>query len=147
MNETPDAVLFACTHNSVRSPMGESLLKHLLGHKIYVDSVGVRPQEIDPFVVEVMDEIGIDLTRHRAKAFDDLEDTSYDLIISLSPEAQHSAVELTRTMACEVEFWNTFDPSMIEGNRDTRLDAYRQVRDFLRRRIENRFTLDLKPDL
>ena len=147
MNETPDAVLFACTHNSVRSPMGESLLKHLLGHQISVDSIGVSPPEIDPYVVAVLDAHGIDLTRHRAKAFDDLEDTSYDLIISLSPEAQHSAVELTRTMACEVEFWNTFDPSMIEGNRDTRLDAYRQVRDFLRRRIENRFTLDLKPDL
>jgi len=126
--------------------MGEALLKHLLGHKIYVDSAGVRPQEIDPFVVEVMEEIGIDLSHHRAKAFDDLEDTSYDLIISLSPEAQHSAVEMTRTMACEVEFWNTLDPSMIEGNRENRLDAYRQVRDFLKRRIENRFTMDLKPE-
>jgi len=146
MHDLPDAVLFACTHNSVRSPMGEALLKHLLGHKIYVDSAGVRPQEIDPFVVEVMEEIGIDLSHHRAKAFDDLEDTSYDLIISLSPEAQHSAVEMTRTMACEVEFWNTLDPSMIEGNRENRLDAYRQVRDFLKRRIENRFTMDLKPE-
>ena len=144
--DMPDAVLFACTHNSVRSPMGEGLLKHLLGHRIYVDSAGVRPQEIDHFVVEAMDEIGIDLSKHRAKGFHDLEDTSYDLIISLSPEAQHSAVELTRTMACEVEFWNTFDPSIIEGNRETRLDAYRQVRDFLQRRIEQRFTLDLKPN-
>jgi protein-tyrosine-phosphatase len=146
MSDLPDAVLFACTHNSVRSPMGEALLKHLLGHKVYVDSVGVRPQEIDPFVVEVMEEIGIDLSQHRAKSFDDLEDTSYDLIISLSPEAQHSAVEMTRTMACEVEFWNTLDPALIEGNRESRLDAYRQVRDFLKRRIENRFTLDLKPE-
>ncbi len=144
--DMPDAVLFACTHNSVRSPMGEGLLKHLLGHRIYVDSAGVRPQEIDHFVVEAMDEIGIDLSKHRAKGFHDLEDTSYDLIISLSPQAQHSAVELTRTMACEVEFWNTFDPSIIEGNRETRLDAYRQVRDFLQRRIEQRFTLDLKPN-
>ena len=80
-------------------------------------------------------------------SFDDLEDTSYDLIISLSPEAQHKAVELTRTMACEVEFWNTLDPTMIEGNRDTRLAAYRQVRDFLRRKIEERFTLDLTPNV
>ncbi|WP_420349079.1 arsenate reductase ArsC [Pelagibius sp.] len=145
MGELPEAVLFACTHNSVRSPMGEALLKHLLGHRIYVDSVGVRPQEIDGFVIEVMDEIGIDISKHRAKAFDDLEDTSYDLIISLSPEAQHQAVELTRTMACDVEFWNTFDPSIIEGSRDTRLQAYRAVRDQLRKRIEQRFTLDLKP--
>ena len=105
----------------------------------------MRTKEIDPFVVEVMDELGIDLSRHRAKSFDDLEDTSFDLIISLSPEAQHQAVELTRTMACDVEFWNTFDPSIIEGNREVRLQAYRDVRDQLKKRIENRFTLDLKP--
>ena len=127
--------------------MAEGLLKHLLGHKVYVDSVGVHKREVDPFVVEVMDEIGIDLSKHRPKSFDELEDTSYDLIISLSPEAQHKAVELTRTMACEVEFWNTLDPSMIEGNREMRLDAYRQVRDFLKKRIEARFPLDLKPSL
>lgn len=145
MGDLPEAVLFACTQNSVRSPMGEALLKHLLGHRIYVDSVGVRTSEIDPFVVEVMDEIGIDLSKHRSKAFDDLEDTSFDLIISLSPEAQHQAVELTRTMACDVEFWNTFDPSLIEGNRATRLQAYRDVRDQLKKRIEERFSLDLKP--
>jgi len=125
--------------------MAEGLLKHLLGHRIYVDSVGVRPLEIDPFVVEVMDELGIDMSKHRPKSFDDLEDTSYDLIVSLSPEAQHSAVELTRTMACEVEFWNTLDPSIVEGNREMRLEAYRQVRDQLMRRIEKRFALDLKP--
>ena len=147
MRELPEAVLFACTRNSVRSPMAEGLLKHLLGHRVYVDSVGVRTSEIDPFVIEVMDEIGIDLSKHRPKSFEDLEDTSYDLIISLSPEAQHQAVELTRTMACEVEFWNTLDPSIIEGNRDVRLDAYRQVRDFLKKRIEARFALDLKPNL
>ncbi len=145
MGDLPDAVLFSCTRNSVRSPMAEGLLKHLLGHRIYVDSVGVRPLEVDPFGVEVMDEIGIDLSKHRPKSFEDLEDTSYDLIISLSPEAQHSAVELTRTMACEVEFWNTLDPSIVEGNREMRLEAYRQVRDQLMRRIEERFALDLKP--
>lgn len=141
----PDAVLFSCTMNSVRSPMAEALLKHLLGHRIYVDSVGVRKGEIDPFAVEVMDEIGIDLSKHRAKSFEDLEDSSYDLIISLSPQAQHKAVEMTRTMACEVEFWNTFDPSLTEGSREMRLEAYRQVRDILKRQIEKRFTLDLKP--
>jgi len=145
VGDLPEAVLFACTYNSVRSPMGEALLKHLLGHRVYVDSVGVRVREIDAFVVEVMDEIGIDLSKHRSKSFENLEDTSYDLIISLSPEAQHQAVELTRTMACEVEFWNTFDPSIIEGSRETQLQAYRDVRDQLKRRIEERFTLDLKP--
>ncbi|MHA1151162.1 MAG: arsenate-mycothiol transferase ArsC [Alphaproteobacteria bacterium] len=145
MRDLPDAVLFACTRNSVRSPMAEGLLKHLLGHRIYVDSVGVRAGEIDPFVIEVMDELGIDLSKHRGKDFDGLEDTSFDLIISLSPEAQHQAVELTRTMACEVEYWNTLDPTIFEGNRETRLQAYREARDTLEKRIEARFTLDLKP--
>ncbi len=145
MRDLPDAVLFACNRNSVRSPMAEGLLKHLLGHRIYVDSVGVRAGAIDPFVIEVMDELGIALSNHRGKDFERLEDTSYDLIVSLSPEAQHQAVELTRTMACEVEFWNTFDPTLIEGNRETRVQAYREVRDTLKQRIEARFTLDLKP--
>ncbi len=145
MRDLPDAVLFACNRNSVRSPMAEGLLKHLLGHRIYVDSVGVRGGAIDPFVIEVMDELGIDLSNHRGKDFESLEDTSYDLIVSLSPEAQHRAVELTRTMACEVEFWNTFDPTIIEGNRETRIQAYREVRDTLKARIEARFALDLTP--
>ncbi len=145
MSDLPEAVLFACTMNSVRSPMGEALLKHLLGHRIYVDSVGVRAGEIDPFVIEVMDEIGIDVSKHRSKSFDNLEDTSFDLIVSLSPEAQHKAVDLTRTMACDVEFWNTFDPTLIEGSREARLQAYRGVRDQLKKRIADRFALDLKP--
>ena len=145
MSELPSAVLFACTQNSVRSPMAEALLKHLLGHRVYIDSAGVRAGEVDPFAVQVIEELGIDLSRHRSKSFDDLEDTSYDLIISLSPEAQHKAVELTRTMACEVEFWMTMDPSIVEGNRETRLDAYRAVRDQLKKRIEDRFQMDLKP--
>jgi protein-tyrosine-phosphatase len=119
--------------------MAEALLKHHRGTRVYVDSVGVRAGEIDPFAVTVMDEIGIDISRHRAKAFDDLEDTSFDLVISLSPEAQHSAVELTRTMDCVVEFWPVFDPSPVEGSREVRLEAYREVRDHLLRRILARF--------
>ncbi len=139
MSDLPGAVLFACSENALRSPMAESILKHLHGHRIYVDSVGVRAGELDGFAVEVLDEIGIDLSRHRSKSFDDLEDEYYDLIITLSPEAQHRAVELTRTMAVDLEFWHTFDPSIVEGNRDTRLAAYRQVRDQLLQRIRDRF--------
>jgi len=144
----PAAVLFACSNNMVRSVMAEALMKHLLGHKVFVDSVGVRAaEEADPFVASVMDELGIDVSRHRAKSFDDLEDSSFDLIVSLSPEAQHSAVEMTRTMACDVEFWPTFDATIIEGSREQRLDAYRQVRDELVRRIKARFSMDLKPQV
>ena len=94
----PGSVLFCCTMNAIRSPMAEGLLKHLHGHQIYVDSVGVRIGPIEQFAVIAMDEIGIDISRHRGKTFDDLEDTSFDLIISLSPEAQHRAVEMTRTI-------------------------------------------------
>jgi protein-tyrosine-phosphatase len=119
--------------------MAEAIAKYLFGKQIYFDSVGVRAQEIDGFAIAVMEEIGIDLQRHHAKTFDDLEDTSFDLVITLSPEAQHSAVEMTRTMACDVEFWNTVDPSVIEGSRDSRLEAYRAVRDGLMERIKARF--------
>lgn len=139
MIEVPSAVLFACTFNAVRSPMAEGSLKQLLGHRIYVESIGVREGDLDPFAVQVMDEIGIDIAGHRPRTFDDLEDGSFDTIISLSPEAQHRAVELTRTMSCEVVFWNTFDPTMVEGNREVRLDAYRRVRDQLMMRIKTRF--------
>ena len=139
MSDLPGAVLFACSENALRSPMAESILKHLHGHRIYVDSVGIRAGELDGFAVEVLDEIGIDLSRHRSKSFDDLEDEYYDLIITLSPEAQHRAVELTRTMAVDLEFWHTFDPSIVEGNRDTCLVAYRKVRDRLLERIRDRF--------
>jgi protein-tyrosine-phosphatase len=145
MRDLPDAVLFACTHNSIRSAIAEGLMKYLLGHRVYVDSVGVHEGHIDPFAVEVMEEIGIDLSRHRSKTFDMLTDTSYDVIVSLSPEAQHKAVELTRTMACEVEFWPTLDPTYVEGSRTVRVDAYRQVRDQLMKRLKERFPLDLKP--
>ena len=140
-NELPSAVLFCCTQNAIRSPMAEGMLKHLLGRKIYIDSVGVRASELDPFAVAAMDEIGIDISKHKSKTFDTLEDTSFDLIISLSPEAQHKAVDMTRTMACDVEFWNTFDPSIIEGSREQRMDAYRDVRDRLMERIRERFPI------
>ena len=135
----PSAVLFACNMNVVRSPMAEALLKRRLGTRVYVDSCGARHGELDPFVVEVMAEIGIDMNKHRPKSFEQLEDGFFDLIVSLSPEAQHRAIELTRTMACDIEYWPTLDVTMIEGNRETRLDAYRAVRDELDRRIRARF--------
>ena len=135
----PGSVLFCCTMNSVRSPMAEGILKALYPKQVFVDSVGVRQQPVDPLAVEVMDEIGIDISKHRPKTFDDLEDSSFDLIVSLSPEAQHTAVDMTRTMACDVEFWHTFDPTFVEGSREQRLAAFREVRDFLSRRIRERF--------
>lgn len=146
-NGLPSAVLFCCTLNAIRSPMAEGMLKQLLGKQIYVDSVGVRSGELDPFAVAAMDEIGIDMSKHKSKTFDTLEDSSFDLIISLSPEAQHKAVDMTRTMACDVEFWNTFDPSIVEGSREQRLDAYRDVRDRLMERIRERFPIPGAPKI
>jgi len=141
----PASVLFACTSNAVRSPMAEAILRHFHGRRIFVDSVGVRGGEPDLFVAEVMAEVGIDLSRHRAKEFDDLDDGSFDVVVTLSPEAQHRAVEMTRTMACDVEYWPTLDPTILDGSREARLEAYRQVRDQLLRRILQRFPLDPTP--
>jgi protein-tyrosine-phosphatase len=143
--DLPGSVLFACTSNAIRSPMAEGYLKYLHGKRIYVDSVGVRSGELDGFAVAAMAEIGIDISNHQAKTFDDLQDTTFDIVISLSPEAQHKAVEMTRTMAIEVVFWNTLDPSVVEGSRETMLEAYRQVRDQLIAKIHERFPPAVKP--
>ena len=139
MARLPGSVLFACTLNSIRSPMAAALLRQDQGSRIFVDSAGVRTAPIDPFAVAVMAEIGIDIAKHQPKRLVDLDDTSFDLVISLSPDAQHLAVELTRASACEVEFWPVFDPTAVEGNREEMLSAYRLVRDQLRQRIGRRF--------
>jgi protein-tyrosine-phosphatase len=135
----PGSVLFACTQNALRSPMAEALMKSLHGHQIYVQSAGVRPTEVDPFAIAALDEVGIDLSRHRARSFEDLEDDYFDVVISLSPEAHHHAVELTRASASEIEFWPVLDPTLVEGNRETRLQAYRELRDHLLARLRTRF--------
>ncbi|MGD1934919.1 MAG: arsenate reductase ArsC [Candidatus Phaeomarinobacter sp.] len=137
--ELPDAILFACSQNAVRSPMAEGLMRHLYGRHVFVDSVGVRAGELDPFVVVVMEELGIDLAKHKPRSFDELEDTSFDVIVSLTPEAQHNAVDLTRTMAADVEYWPTHDPTLAQGSREQRLEAYREVRDTLMQRIKDKF--------
>jgi protein-tyrosine phosphatase len=139
MGELPASVLFACTWNAVRSPMAEALMKHLFGTRVFVDSVGVRKGELDPFVVAVLEELGIEIGEHRPKTFEELDDSSFDVVVSLSPEAQHKAIEMTRSMHCEVEFWHMLDPSIIDGNRETRLSAYREIRDQLMARLEARF--------
>ena len=137
--ELPGAVLFACTFNSVRSPMAAAIMRHLFGRGVYVDSVGVRRGELDPLAVEAMEEIGIEIGKHKPKSFDEFEDTSFDLVVTLSPEAHHKAMELTRTSAAAVEYWPTQDPTAVEGSRDQQLAAYRAVRDELERRIQARF--------
>lgn len=139
MDFLPSAVLFCCTMNCVRSPMAEGIMKRFHGNKVFVDSVGVRAGETDPFMIEVMNEIGVDMSGHVSKTFEQLEDDSFDYVISLSPNAQHKAVDLTRYMACDVLFWNTFDPTLVEGSWTQRLAAYRDVRDTLQTRILQAF--------
>ena len=138
----PLAVLFACGLNSVRSPIAAGLFGQIFGRAVYVGSVGVRKGELDPFAVAVMEEIGIDISRHKPITFEELEEwegLNFDLIVTLSPEAHHRALELTRASAADVEYWPTEDPSAIEGNRTQRLEAYRQVREQLLARIRERF--------
>jgi protein-tyrosine-phosphatase len=143
----PGSVLFACSMNSIRSPMAEAFLKFLHGRRVYVDSAGVLAGEPDTFAAAVMDEIGIDLGRHRPKSFDQLEDGYFDLVISLAPEAQHRAVELTRGNATELEFWHMPDPSLVDGSREQRLEAYRALRDLLVERIHERFPVAGSPQV
>jgi protein-tyrosine-phosphatase len=145
--ELPQAVLFVCTMNALRSPMAAAILRHLAGRRCYVTSAGVRAGDLDGFMVAVMTEIGIDVSTHSPRTLRDLDDSSFDLIVSLSPEAHHQALELTRTMAVDVEYWPTFDASLLagQGNRDQMIAAYRQVRDHLFTKIKRRFSLDGGP--
>jgi protein-tyrosine-phosphatase len=138
----PHAVLFACGMNSVRSPMAAGLLKQMFGQSVYVGSAGVQKGELDPFAVAVMEEVGIDIARHKPTTFEELDEVeglSFDLIVTLSPPAHHKALELTHTIAADVEYWPTVDPTGIEGSREQNLDAYREVRDQLIARIRERF--------
>ena len=138
----PQSVLFACGFNSVRSPMAEGLLQSMFPHALYVKSAGVKKGELDPFAVAVMAELGQDISAHKPITFEELEDwegLNFDLIITLSPEAHHRALDLTRTLAADVEYWPTHDPSSTEGSRDQKLAAYREVCDALLLRIRRRF--------
>ena len=135
-------MLFACGPNTLRSPMAAGLFRQILGRTTYVGSAGVRKGELDPFAVAVMEEVGIDIAKHRPMTFEELDEwegLNFDLIITLSPEAHHKALELTRTLAAEVEYWPTPDPTAVEGSREQRLDAYREVRELLTHRIKTRF--------
>ncbi|MDX2308156.1 MAG: low molecular weight phosphatase family protein [Hyphomicrobium sp.] len=140
-------VLFACTYNAVRSPMAAALLVHYAGARLSVTSAGVIRGLNDPFAMAVMDEIGIDLTSHEPREFRDLGRHTFDTIITLSPEAHHHALEFTRIMLVDVEYWPTFDPSLLSGDvpRARKATAYRALRDQLDGRIRNRFKIDGGP--
>ncbi|NBJ12559.1 arsenate-mycothiol transferase ArsC [Microvirga arsenatis] len=135
------SVLFVCAMNSVRSPMAEAIARHYFGKSIYVQSAGVRKGEMDGFTASILSEIGIDASKHKPRTLKELEEwegLNFDLIITLSPEAHHAALELTRTIAADVEYWPTPDPTITQGSREQVLDAYRNIRDGLMYRIRLR---------
>lgn len=121
--------------------MAAAILKHLAGKRIYVDSAGVRPGEPDPFAIAVMEEMGVDMSRHEPASIGDLRDLGFDLIVTLAPEAQHKALELAHGYAVDVEYWPTPDPTLASGSREQILEAYRDVRDRLFAKIKQRFPL------
>ncbi len=150
--ETPAArnVLFACSLNAIRSPMAEGILRHFAGKRMRVTSAGVRAGEVDRYCETVMSEIGIDISRHKPRALAEIdEDEVFDLIVSLSPEAHHQALELTRTMPARVEYWPTLDAAAFpeDADDDLILDSYRKVRDHLFRRIKMRFEVTGGPTI
>ncbi|WP_312419686.1 low molecular weight phosphatase family protein [Shinella sp.] len=134
---TPRSILFMCRMNAVRSPMAEVLARDMLPG-IYVASAGVRPGERDPFVDAVLGEVDLSLGRHVPRSLEDLEDDYFDLIVTLAPEAHHAALELTRSMAVDVMYWPTPDPTVATGTRDQILASYREVREFLKTLIAKR---------
>lgn len=141
----PHSVLFCCDHNAVRSPMAEALMKHLYGRACYVQSAGVENDlEIDGFAIAVCQELGIELSRHRARSFEEMkaygDDLSgFDLVVALSPASRRQALELTRPYHLEVEFWPIMDPTGIGETREAKLAAYRQTRDQIRAKMIERF--------
>jgi protein-tyrosine-phosphatase len=142
MHVLPSSILFCCTMNEVRSPMAEGIMKRYHGTRVFVDSVGAKPSTtLDPLMVEVMKEIGVDMSRHKPKSFDNLADDSFDMAIALSGEAEMRAADVTRYIDCDLRRWNISDPTATEGSREARLAAYRQVRDELKQKILDLFPL------
>ncbi|MBB23907.1 MAG: low molecular weight phosphatase family protein [Geminicoccus sp.] len=145
MSTLPSSVLFLCTRNAIRSPLAEGLMKQALAEagqsSVFVASAGLYPTDIDGFVVSVLGEMGIDMHRHETRPFDTLMDGGYDLIIALSTQAEGEAADAMRAQATEVESWEVLDPSLVDGTREMKLDAYRETRDQIRAKIAERFGL------
>ena len=129
------AILFACNINSVRSVMAEAMVKHAFPGKIFVDSCGVTPGIQDRFATAVMHEIGLDMSAHEPKSFDDLDSGFYDVIISFSPEAHDAARALTQNIDCETLYWPVDNLANLTGSREEMLRAYRHVRDNIRGKL------------
>ena len=143
--DLPQSVLFCCAHNAVRSPMAEGMMKKFYGHDCYVQSAGVFSDlDIDGFSIAVCAELGIELSRHRSRSVDEMQEwgddlSGFDLVVALSPASQRRALDLTRIYHLEVEYWPILDPTDLGKNREEKLAAYRQARDQIRDRMLERF--------
>ena len=141
----PQSILFCCDHNAVRSPMAEGIMKKLYGTGTYVQSVGViNDLEIDGFSISVCEEIGVELSRHRSRSFDEMgkwgdDLSSFDLIVALSPASQRRALELTRLFHLTVEYWPILDPTGIGETREMKLVSYRQTRDQIVNKLKEKW--------
>ena len=135
-----NSVLFVCNINSIRSPMAEAILKAWFDKKIFVDSCGIREGRLDYMAVEVMAEDDFDLSNHSSKLFSSLQDTSFDLIIAFTKEALDEVKSLTKTKDYKIEYLEIFDASQTTGNRQQRLESYRQVRELLKEKLKIRFS-------
>lgn len=148
----PQSVLFCCDHNAVRSPMAEGIMKKFYGSDTYVQSVGVKNDlEVDGFSIAVCAEIGVELSRHRSRSFDEMEQwgddlSSFDLVIALSPASQRRALELTRFFHLDVEYWPILDPTGLGESRDAKLVQFRAARDQIIERLIDRFGPPLEHD-
>jgi len=141
----PQSVLFCCDHNAVRSPMAEGIMKKLYGTECYIQSVGVKNDlEIDGFSIAVCAELGVELSRHRSRSFDEMEEwgddlSSFDLVLALSPASQRRALDLTRVYHLEVEYWPILDPTGLGTNREDQLVKYREARDQIMAKLVERW--------
>ncbi|MDF1857305.1 low molecular weight phosphatase family protein [Pseudooceanicola sp.] len=141
----PQAVLFCCDHNAVRSPMAEGIMKHFYGTATYVQSAGVHNDlEIDGFAIAVCKEIGVEVSRHRSRSFDEMQRLgddlgSFDMIVALSPASQRRALDLTRFYHLTVDYWPIMDPTAIGETREQKLNAYRQCRDQIIAHVTDRW--------
>ena len=136
----PNAILFVCNINSIRSPMAEAITKVWFDKKIFVDSCGIRFGKIDHLAIEVMAEKKLNIASHKSKLFSELDNTFFDLIITFTKEAYEYVLSLTKTQSCIVEYFDIPDASLITGNRQQRLDGYREVRDLLTNKLYKRLS-------
>ncbi|MBD9526883.1 MULTISPECIES: low molecular weight phosphatase family protein [Paracoccus] len=143
--QIPGSILFCCDHNAIRSPMAEGMMKHFYGRVAYVQSAGVKnDMEVDGFAIAVCNEIGVEISKHRSRSFDEMKEWgddlgSFDLVVALSPASQRQALELTRIAHLEVEYWPIMDPTGLAEGREAKLALYRQIRDQIRDRLIQRF--------